>query len=166
MQHDADMKLRHQITYDAPLADVFAMLSDPDFRKASAEAMGVVSADVSLTPRGEGLSVRIDQVQRTEGLPGFAKKFAGDTTRAIQTEEWSSPSGGTITIETPGKPTSIHGTLALAESGGRTTETMDVEVKVKVPLIGGKLESLMGGLITKGMDKEHGAGVAWLAGER
>ncbi len=110
--------------------------------------------------------MHIDQVQPTEGVPGFAKKFAGETTRAVQTEEWASPSGGTITIETPGKPTSIKGTLSLAESGGRTTETLDVEVKVKVPLIGGKLESLMAELVSAGMDKEQVAGEAWLRGER
>jgi uncharacterized protein YndB with AHSA1/START domain len=166
MQHDADMLLRHEIVYDAPLADVFAMLSDPMFRQAAAEATGVISAEVSITPGGEGISVRIDQVQPTEGVPGFAKKFAGETTRAVQTEEWSSPAGGTITIETPGKPTSIKGTLTLTESGGRTTETLEAEVKVKVPLIGGKLESLMADLVAAGMDKEQTAGAAWLQGER
>lgn len=160
------MKLRHEITYDAPLADVFTMLSDPEFRKRSADAMGVISADVTITPKGEGISVRIDQVQPTEGVPKFAKKFAGETTRAVQTEEWASPSGGTISIETPGKPTSISGTLALSESGGRTTETLDVEVKVKVPLISGKLESLMAELVAAGMDKEQTAGSAWLKGDR
>jgi hypothetical protein len=158
------MQLRHEITYDAALADVFAMLSDTAFRQASADAMGVLSADVTITPRGEGLHVVIDQVQPTEGVPGFARKFAGATTRAVQTEEWDSPSGGSIKIETPGKPTSISGTLRLTEAGGRTTEVLDVQVKVKVPLVGGKLESLMGDLVTQGMDKEHAAGVAWLEG--
>jgi hypothetical protein len=166
MQHDAGMLLRHEISYDAPLADVFAMLSDPAFRKVSADAMGVISADVVITPNGDGISVRIDQVQPTEGIPGFARKFAGETTRAVQTEEWVSPAGGTITIETPGKPTSIKGTLVLSESGDRTTETLEVEVKVKVPLLGAKLESLMADLVTKGMDKEQVAGAAWLGGRR
>ncbi|MCW2762936.1 MAG: hypothetical protein JWR85_3137 [Marmoricola sp.] len=160
------MLLRHEISYDAPLADVFAMLSDPAFRKVSADAMGVISADIVITPNGDGISVRIDQVQPTEGIPGFARKFAGETTRAVQTEEWVSPAGGTITIETPGKPTSIKGTLVLSESGDRTTETLEVEVKVKVPLLGAKLESLMADLVTKGMDKEQVAGAAWLGGRR
>jgi uncharacterized protein YndB with AHSA1/START domain len=160
------MRLRHEISYDAPLADVFAMLSDPAFRQASGDAMGVVSADVTITAKGEGISVLIDQVQPTEGVPGFARKFAGETTRAVQTEEWASPAGGTITIETPGKPTSIRGTLSLTESGGVTTETLDVEVKVKVPLLRGKLESLMADLVAEGMDKEQAAGIAWLGGKR
>src|SRR3954447_3172679 len=166
MQHDAAMKLRHEISYDAPLAEVYAMLADPAFRQSSATAMGGISADVTITPKGEGMSVHIDQVQRTEGVPGFAKKSAGETTRAVQTEEWDSTTGGTITIETPGKPTSITGTLALSEAGGRTTETLDVEVKVKVPLVGGKLEKLMADLVVAGMDKEQTAGEAWLRGDR
>src|SRR3978361_1011618 len=103
------MKLRHEITYDAPLADVFAMLSDPDFRQASATAMGVISADVTIVPQGHGIHVTIDQVQPTEGVPGFAKKFAGETTRAVQTEEWESPAGGTISTETPGNPNWLKG---------------------------------------------------------
>lgn len=159
------MLLRHEITYDASLEDVFAMLSDPAFRQDSGKAMGVISADVSITPHGEGISVRIDQVQPSEGVPGFAKKFVGETTRSIQIEEWHSPSGGSIEIDTPGKPASISGTLALAEAGGRTTETLEVEIKVSVPLIGKKLESLVAEQISTGMDREHTAGVAWLEGE-
>ena len=34
------MKLRHEISYAAPLADVYAMLADPDFRQASGGSDG------------------------------------------------------------------------------------------------------------------------------
>ena len=103
------MKLRHEITYDAPLSDVFEMLSDPAFRQKSAEAMGVISADVTIHAKGAGISVHIDQVQPTEGVPGFAKKFAGETTRAVQTEEWDDHEGATLVVTTPGKPSTITG---------------------------------------------------------
>ena len=36
--HDARMKLRHEITYDAAPADVYAMLADPAFREAACAA--------------------------------------------------------------------------------------------------------------------------------
>jgi len=160
------MKFRHEIVYDAPAHDVWAMLADPAFRQKSCEAMRVVSANISVDPSGEGMKVRIEQVQRTEGIPSFAKKFAGDTTEAIQVEEWSDPRSATMTVTTPGKPTRITGTLSLSGDGARTVETFDGEVKVSVPLIGGKLEGLMADLFRKGMDKEHAAGVAWLEGDR
>lgn len=160
------MKFRHEITYDAPAADVWTMLSDPAFRQKSCEAMGVVSSTIAVEPAGQGMKVRIDQVQRTEGIPSFARKFAGETTEAVQVEEWSDRRNATLTVRTPGKPTEITGTLTLTEEDGRTIETFDGECRVKVPLIGGKLEGLMSDLFRKGMDKEHQAGVAWLGGTR
>lgn len=162
----APMKFEHSVHYEAPASEVYAMLGDPAFREKSAASMGVISADVSITPDGAGMRVVIDQVQPTEGVPSFAKKFAGETTRAIQTEVWSGPEGGDITIETPGKPSSMSGQLTLTETGGVTTETMTGEVRIKIPLLGGKLEALMVDLIKSGMDSEHEAGTAWLKGDR
>jgi uncharacterized protein YndB with AHSA1/START domain len=161
-----DMLLRHEVTYDAPPADVWAMLSDPAFRQKSCEAMGVVSCTVALDRVGDGMRVRIEQVQRTEGIPSFARKFTGDTTEAVQVEEWSDREHATLQVTTPGKPTEIHGTLTLRDGGGRTVEVFDGEVRVKVPLVGGRLEGLMGDLFRKGMDKQHEVGAAWLVGAR
>jgi uncharacterized protein YndB with AHSA1/START domain len=160
------MKFRHEITYDAPAAEVYAMLTDPAFRQRSCDAMGVLSADITIEPHGPGATVVIDQVQPTEGVPGFAKKIAGESTRAIQTEEWVDGLWATMTVQTPGKPTEISGRLTLTETGTTTVESFEGESKAKVPLIGGKLEALVADLFKAGMDKEHAAGVAWLKGER
>ena len=160
------MKFRHEIAYAASADDVYAMLTDPVFRQRSCDAMGVLSADISVEPSGSGAHVLIDQVQPTEGIPAFAKKIAGDKTRAIQTEEWSDARTATLSVQTPGKPTSIDGTLTLVEKSGTTVETFEGEVKAKVPLIGGKLEKLVAELFKAGMDKEHDAGVQWLKGDR
>ena len=127
--------------------------------------MGVISADVTITPNGDGISVRIDQVQPTEGVPGFAKKFAGETTRAVQTEEWVSPAGGTITIETPGKPTSIKGTLS---SRSPTVDDRDPRGRGEGEGAADRRQAREadGRARTKGMDKEQVAGAAWLGGQR
>ena len=58
--------LSHEITYRATPGEVYAMLADETFRRRSAVAQGVLTADVSIVPggrAGEGLSVRIDQLQ-------------------------------------------------------------------------------------------------------
>ncbi|MCW2814262.1 MAG: Polyketide cyclase / dehydrase and lipid transport [Nocardioides sp.] len=160
------MKFRHALTYDATPDEVFAMLSDPAFREKVCAAQEVVSADVQLTPSGGGFDLVIDQVQNTAGLPAIAKKIAGDTTAITLKESWKDASGGSLQIIAPGKPTSAAGTIRLEATGTGTTETVELDVKVKVPLIGGKLESLMGDNIKDGMDVEHTVGAAWLAGER
>jgi hypothetical protein len=160
------MRLTHTATFEASAADVYAMLTDTGFRERSARATGVVSADVSVEESGGGHVVTVDQVQPTDGVPSFARKFAGETTRAVQKETWSSPTRAELSVQTPGRPTEIRGTLTLEESGGTTTKTFDGEVKVKVPIIGGKLEALMAELVTQGMDTERDTGVAWLAEQR
>jgi uncharacterized protein YndB with AHSA1/START domain len=158
------MKFRHELRYDAPPDQVFEMLADPAFRQAACEAQDVISSDVRLERDGEGFTLVIDMLQRTDDLPGSARTFAGESTRAVQRETWTDAGGGDLRIEAPGKPTSMHGTIRLEPDGAGTTEVVELEIKVKVPLIGGKLEKLMADKVTAGMDAEHRAGTAYLSG--
>lgn len=159
------MKIRHEIRYDAAPEEVYAMLADPGFRQKSCDAMGVLSCQIRIEPSATGMTVVIDQMQPTQGVPSFAKKIAGDSTRAVQTEEWTSHTEATLTVRTPGKPTEIEGRLSLVADGSSTVEVFEGEVRAKVPLIGGRLESVMADLFRAGMDKEHSVGVAWLGSE-
>ncbi len=156
------MKVRHELRYDASPAEVFEMLADPAFRQAVTEAMDVISADVHVERDGDSFTLVIDQLQKTDDLPGFARTFAGDSTQAIQRETWPDPSGASLAIEAPGKPTSSSGTIRLEPDGAGTTEVVELEIKVKVPLIGGKLEKLMAEKVRAGMDVEHQVGQTWL----
>jgi uncharacterized protein YndB with AHSA1/START domain len=158
------MHFRHELSYDATPDEVFEMLADPAFRERVSTAQEVVSADVAIDRTGEGFSLTNDQVQRTAGLPSFAKKFTGETTRAIQVEDWPDRHGGSLRIDAPGKPSSITGTIALLPDGDGTTEVVELDVKVKVPLIGGKLEGLLADTIRKGIEIEQEVGRAWLSG--
>jgi uncharacterized protein YndB with AHSA1/START domain len=159
------MKFRHELSYDATPDEVFQMLSDEDFRKQSCAAMEVVSADVQLErhENGNGFTLVIDQQQDTKDLPSFARAFAGDSTQAVQREVWRSRTEGSLEIESPGKPASASGTIRLEPAGTGTREVVELEIKVKVPLIGGKLERLMAEKVAAGMDVEHSVGEAWLA---
>lgn len=160
------MKIRIELSYDAPPADVFAMLADPAFRESVCEAQETVSHDVSVEVAGAGMNVTVETVQNTAGLPSIAKKVVGETTRAILAESWKDGSGGTVQITAPGKPTGASGTVRLEEAGSGTNEVVDLDVKVKVPLIGGKLEQLMAETIREAYDVEHTVGREWLAGTR
>lgn len=160
------MRFRHEISYDAAPDAVFAMLADRTFREKVCEAQQVVSCDVVITPAGRGFTMVNSQVQNTAGLPAIAKKIAGDTTQAVVTERWDAPTSGTIEITAPGKPTNATGTITLTASGSGTTEVIELEIKVKVPLIGGRLEALMAESITSGYVTEETLGAVWLAGEK
>ena len=45
-------------------------------------------------------------------------------------------------------------------------ETVSGDIKVKIPMIGGKLEGLIGDLLTSALEAEERVGRAWLAGKR
>ncbi|WP_183093906.1 DUF2505 domain-containing protein [Nocardioides stalactiti] len=160
------MKFQHTSTYPGSPDEVYAMLTDPAWREKVGAAQGVVSSTITVTPQGEGCTVVVDQVQNTAGLPAMAKKIAGETTRAVVTEVWSSSTAGTVEILAPGKPTKAVGTTRLVADATGTQHVTELEVTVKVPLIAGKLEAMMGDNIKKGMEIEQAVGVAWIGGER
>jgi hypothetical protein len=160
------MRLTHTATYDASAAEVHALLTDRAFREHAAQCTGVVSAVVDVVESDGVRVVRVDQVQPTAGVPAFARKFVGETTRAVQVETWHSADRADFSLTTPGRPTDVRGTLTLAESDGRTTKTFEGELRVTVPLVARRLEALVAELITQGMDTERDAGVAWLTGRR
>ncbi len=156
-------RITHDLTYDAPLADVAAMLRDPAFREEVCDQQGVLRRTVEVEQTPSGARVRIDQVQTAQGIPSFATKIVGDEIQIVQTEAWTSDEHGDIVVEIPGKPGDMKGTATLRESGGTTTETVDLTVKVSIPLVGGKLEGLIADLLLKALKSENRTGRAWLA---
>ena len=160
------MRIRHQLKYDASDHDVYAMLSDPAFRQRVCAAMDTVSHDVAIDETDAGMSVRIDMVQHTHGVPGFAKKIVGDQTRIIQSEQWADTRAADLQVEIPGKPGHIRGRITLTGDASGTVEAFEGEATVSIPLVGGKLEGVIEKLFLKGMDTEQGVGAAWLGGER
>ena len=138
------------------------MLTDPVFREKAAVAQEATDVKVSV----EGQELVLDMQASNSGLPGFAQKFAGERTHSITSELWSDGSVAQFSVSTPGKPTSITGSRRLVADGDGTLDTFEGECKAKVPLIGGKLEGIMAGQFTDGLDKEHVVGIAWLKGER
>lgn len=156
-------RLTHELTYDAPLGDVAAMLADPAFRAEVCRQTGVVRQDVTIEGAGAGMQVTIDQARPTDGVPQVAKKFVGDEINYVQVERWSTLDRAEITVSIPGKPGDIAGTVTLAESGGTTTETVLMDVKVGIPLIGGKIEALVTDMLKAAFTVENRTGQEYLS---
>ena len=135
------------------------MLTDASFRERVLERMQVLRGDVTV----EGGVVTIEQVQSAKGLPSFATKLVGDEIRIVQVEAWREPDRAAVDVTIPGKPGEMAGSATLTESGGRTTERVDLEITVRIPLVGGKIEGLIADMLGKALDTEHRTGVEWLA---
>ena len=161
------MKFERVHEYPAPAADVLAMLLDPAFREAVCTAQDALSHRVSVSSSTPPASVEVTQRLDTSEAPGAARKVIGDSVETIQREEWESAERASIDISIPGKPGSLRGRITLTDNGdGTSTERFDAEVKVNIPLVGGKLEGLIGDLLRKALKSEERVGRAWLADNR
>lgn len=158
-------RLTHELSYDAPLEKVAAMLRDPAFRDRVCVRQHVVShtAEVSADGADGAATVRVERVQAVSGLPSFATKFVGEEITIVHTEQWRDLTSGTYAVGIPDKPGQIAGTVTLRDAGGRTVETVDLEIKVGIPLVGGKLEGVVADLLQKALRTEHEVGAAHLA---
>ncbi len=156
-------RITHDLTYDAPAAAVYGMLTDPAFREEVCRRMKVVSADATVEPQGAGAVVVIDQVQPAKGLPSFATKLVGDTIRIVQRETWTSPVHADVEVTIPGKPGEMTGTASVEELDGATTEHVDLEIKVRIPLVAGRIEGLIGEMLIEALKVENTVGREYLA---
>ena len=159
------MKFSHDMSYDATPEEVAEMLADRTFRERVCEAMDSTRFDVSVDGAGTGMEVVVDQTQKAAGIPSFAQKFVGDKIQIIQRESWTSDTAADLELEIPGKPGHLKGQIRLAVDGEGTVETVSGDLKVKVPVIGGKLEDLVASLLRKALRTEEKVGRAWLAGK-
>jgi hypothetical protein len=159
-------RVNHTLTYpEATVDDVYAMLGDPAYRQAVADYQGVTDFACDITPSGAGRRARLQQAYGTERIPSFAQRVVGNEIRFVQEETWASSSGADILVTIPGKPGDISGRTTLDQSGDDVVQRLDLGVKVSIPLVGGKLEDLVAGFITKAFDAENRVGVKWLRGE-
>ena len=156
-------RLTQELTYDAPLADVAAMLADPAFREEVCRQTGVVRHDVTIEGAGAGMHVTVDQAQRADGIPPVAKRFVGDEINYVQVEQWSSLDRAQVTVAIPGKPGEMAGTIAVVESGGTTTETVAMDIRIGIPLVGGKIEGLVADMMRAALKVENRTGRTYLS---
>ncbi|HET8603055.1 MAG TPA: DUF2505 domain-containing protein [Marmoricola sp.] len=157
--------MQHDLRYEgATIDDVYAMLADPGFREEVCASQHYHRWKVDISPDGDGMQVRIDQHRPTEGVPSFAHKFVGEEIHIVQEEEWSSPTApADLTVTIPGKPGHMRGSIRMVEVDGGVTETVHVDIKVAIPLVGGKIEGLIADLLEHALVAENRVGREWLS---
>jgi Protein of unknown function (DUF2505) len=148
------------------IEEVRGILADPDFRQAVCTYQGVDDASVTIEEYDDGsMTVDLDRTYGTTMVPQFARKFVGATIDLVQREEWTTPTQANFDVSIPGKPGEMTGKAVLQQSGSDAVETVRMDVRIGIPLVGGKLEDLIAGLIKDAFRAENKVGVKWLAGE-
>jgi len=138
------MKMTATHRFDADVATVFALMTDPGFLTRMYADEGATDIQVDSNGSDEGPTV-VSRRKVTIDLPGFAKKVMAPTNTVVQTDEWApaDDAGGRVCrykVEVQGVPSRINGTVTLTPDSGGTRQDTVADVKVSIPLLGGKLE--------------------------
>ncbi len=156
-------RYHHTMTWDAPAAAVYSMITDPGYQQQRSQAGSPIRAESSVTPTGDGATISVFR-QMAIDPPGFIKSFVGDSIGIQETQTWTTPTRATLLVQILKQPGDVKGTLQLRESGSSTVVTVEAEISVRAPLIGGKVEGYVAGILDRLLDKDDEIGQAWLAG--
>lgn len=150
------MRVTHQLAGD--VETVFALVTDPDFLERKFTAGGAKDVTVTAEPTPDGGTRLVINRRVTLDLPGFAAKFVQPTNTFVQTENWAPAADGrrvcTYEVEVQGVPSHIAGTVTLSPDGGQTRQDIEAQMKVSIPLVGGRLEKVAVENGTKLLEKE------------
>lgn len=151
------------MTYEAGADEVYAMLVDPIFREEVCEYQRVLRYAVVVEETDDGLSVDVDQVQSSRGIPSSVRTFVGEEIEIEQRELWYSPTDARLEVTIPGKPCRMSGRISLRERDGTTVESVTGEITVSVPFLGRKVEEMVGQVFGYALNAENAVGQRWLA---
>ncbi len=140
------MKFREAIRHTLPADRVLSAYANPDFYPAKYAATDGRDIRVLDTGNDDGqFHIRVSRkVPADIPVPAFARGLFPHEITLIQTDRWDRASGtGSVAIEFVGLPVRIDCGLALSGEGDRMVETLDFEIRVDMPLVGGKLAKLL-----------------------
>lgn len=162
------MEFTGRHTFEAPINKVWEMFRDKDAHLAKFESMGHRDIEVTEHDVSEDRFRLVVSRTVTVELPGFARKVLQPTNTVVSTDVWEDRGdgtyGGNFTVETPGAPISSKGRTLLQPDGpDRTAYEVQVELTVKVPIIGGKIANWAKGDVSRQLTMEFDAGDTWLA---
>lgn len=150
--------VRSTFTSSGSVEQVLAVLTSPDWSAVKAERFGDGAELRAREVRPDGGVRVVNSRQLPDGAPGFLQRFLPADGRVLETFDWGPPEDGarygTWQVEIPGAPATLGGTTSLVPTASGSVYTIEGEVTVKVPLIGGKAESFIAGMVEKLAAKE------------
>jgi hypothetical protein len=137
-----------------------ARLADSGADEATLDEL-TVTTDGSVT-------VATTQVLRADRLPGLVSQLHRGDLRMHRRETWGPVSDDTATAQIsasiPDAPVRVTGSGTLRSAGSGARADFTVRVEVRIPLVGGKVESFIGGQLVDLLEAEQRFTSGWIAG--
>ena len=156
------------ITYPASPARTAQMLADPAYQEERVGRAGLNDASVDVAQRGQGFVSTISGTIQPSQLPSVASRLVRSAVSFTVAESWGEPkddgsrSGGyDVTIKNA--PVKVSATSTMSPAGEATTVTVDVDLKVTVPLVGKTIEERAMSMVGRVVADEERRATAWLS---
>lgn len=161
-------RIEHRAEFSQSIAELFAALSDQSALQARLDAIGGHNAQVkTYSHEDDQWHFLLYQGVPAEKLPSFVRALhAGDL--FVEREQTWTRAGetytGTVKATVGGMPGDITARTGLADEGGKTVLWTSGQVKIRIPLVGGKVEGFVADQVTKLLQSEAEFTAQWLAG--
>jgi len=162
------MPLQHE--YSLPPAELLGVMLDLDYLKARHERFkGVGTPEVERTDT-DAIVTTIRQLPMDK-IPGAFRGFVGDG-RIVQVDTWHLPEPsqdndatvvGDWRADLSSAPARMGGEYRVEPAESGSSYSVSVEVSIKVPLVGGKLESQVRGYLEHLIGKEQTYLAEWIS---
>ncbi|MES2919337.1 MAG: DUF2505 domain-containing protein [Pseudomonadota bacterium] len=140
------MKYQDRIGYPITAAQLLPFFADPDFLVRKYVAQGatdvrVLQAEVTASRS----TITVSRAVPVEvPIPSFARALVASHITLVQTDSWDFATGrGRLEIEFKGMPVRVGCDMTLQDQAGGAVEELAFDIRVSVPLLGGKLEELL-----------------------
>lgn len=156
-------RIEHRAEFSQGVDEVFAaQTSEPALKARLAGIGGPNSALLGYTPTPDGVRFTLRQGVGADKLPSVVRTLHSGDLVVDRQEEWTRTTGS-VHATVSGVPGDITVRRTIAAEGGRTVLRSVGEVKIRIPLVGGKLEGFVAGEITKLLAREAELTEQWLA---
>jgi hypothetical protein len=156
--------------YEGSVEQVHSAFGDRQYWLARLADSGVDDASLdSLQVDGSGgVTIATTQVLRSDRLPAVVGQFHKGDLRIERRETWGPVSGGqasaTVAGAITGAPVSLKGAATLRKGAGAGARLeFHVTVEVRIPLVGGKVEGLIGSQLVDLVVAEQRFTTTWIA---
>lgn len=151
--------------YDADLDAMWTMMTTQEWWKAKYESLGATNIEFHTFDTSDTSFTIVSERDVPADLPSFAKKIIGETNHVTQTEKWTrnaDAANATIEILVKNIPGGTTGTMSITPSGSGTVWQSDFDIKVSLPLVGGKLEGVLKDETGSNFKQEKAFNDTWL----
>ena len=154
--------------YGGSVEQVHRAFSDERYWLARLTDSGadLYSLDSMVVDAAGGIDVVTTQTLRADRLPGVVTQFHRGDLSFVREETWSPVRDGqataTVTGSITGAPASLSGTAVLSPADNGSRLQFTVQVEVRVPLVGGKIENFIGSQLVDLLIAEQRFTTVWI----